>query len=104
MNDKIVGHVSVELNKYRRSHIGKLAVGIISGYKGIGLGEYLATEVINLAKKELGTKIIQLEVYVDNKSAINLYKKLGFKKVARLPKQIQYKGKLIDKFIMIKYT
>jgi len=41
-----------------------------------------------------------LEVYVNNEPAIKLYKKMGFKRVARIPKHIQYKGKLIDEFIM----
>jgi len=61
--------------------------------------------IIELAKKEFNPKlkIIQLRVYINNKSAINLYKKMGFKIVAKMPKQIQFKGKLIDEFIMLKY-
>jgi ribosomal protein S18 acetylase RimI-like enzyme len=60
-------------------------------------------EIIKLAKKELrpGLKIIRLSVYSNNKIAIALYKKYGFKEVAKIPKQIQYKGKLIDEIIML---
>lgn len=83
----------------------KFGITITQGYKGIGLGKYLMSEVIELVKKELNPKpkIIQLEVYINNKPAINLYKKMGFKIVAKIPKQIQYKGKLIDEFVMLKY-
>ena len=60
-------------------------------------------ESIKMAKKELrpSPKVIMLSVYVNNIPAIKLYKKIGFKKAARIPKQVQYNGKLIDEFIML---
>ena len=101
---KIVGNTDVGLEKFRRSHIGKFGIAILNGYRGAGLGEYLMSEIIKSAKKELRPrlKVIRLEVYEGNKPAINLYKKMGFKIVGKIPKQIQYKGKLISEFIMIK--
>ena len=55
-------------------------------------------EVMKLAKKELKPtpKIFQLEVYENNKPAIGLYKKMGFKIVAKVPKQIQHKDLILD--------
>lgn len=104
--NKIVGTVSVELERWRRNHIGKLGIAVRDGYRGIGLGKHLMSEVITLAKKDLKPrpKIIQLEVYANNKPAMNLYKKIGFKIVAKLPKQVQYKGKLVDDFTMVLYV
>jgi len=104
-DDKVIGTASVELEKWRRNHIGKLGIAIRDGYRGMGLGKYLMSETIRLAKRELKPKpkMIQLEVYVNNKIAIKFYKKMGFKTVGKIPKQIQYKGKLIDEFIMILY-
>jgi len=60
--------------------------------------------LIKLAKKELKPKfkIIRLNVLPTNKPAISFYKKLGFKKVAVVPKQIQYKGNLVDEIIIMK--
>lgn len=102
-NNKIVGTTSIELERWRKNHIGKFGITVVAGYRGIGLGKYLMSEVIKLAKKELNPKpkIIQLEVYINNKPAISLYKKLGFKLVGKIPKQIQYKGKLITELIMM---
>lgn len=62
-------------------------------------------ETIKLAKKELKPKprIIRLSVFANNKPAIGLYRKIGFKKVASVPKQLQYKGRLIDEIIMLLY-
>ena len=104
-NNKIIGATDIELDRWRRNHIGKFGITIIQGYRGIGLGKHLMSEVIKLAKKELkpSPKIIQLEVYTNNKPAIALYKKMGFKIVAKLPKQIQWKGKLIDELVMLKF-
>ncbi len=103
---KVIGTVGIELGVWRRNHIGKLGIAVRNNYRGIGLGTQLMAEIIKLAKKDLRPKlkIIQLEVYTNNKPAISLYKKMGFKIVAKLPKQIQYRGKLIDEFIMTAYV
>jgi len=104
-NNQIVGLTDISLDRHRRNHIGIFGISIRAGYRGIGLGKHIMEEVIKLAKTELNPrpKMIQLEVYANNKPAINLYKKMGFKQVAKLPKQIQYKGKLIDELTMIKF-
>jgi ribosomal protein S18 acetylase RimI-like enzyme len=102
---EIVATTSIELDRLRKNHIGKFGIVIKQGYRGIGLGTYLMSEIIKAAKKELRPtpKMIQLDVYTDNKPAIGLYKKMGFRRVARIPKQVQYKGKLVDEFVMQLY-
>ena len=104
-NNQIVGLTDISLDRHRRNHIGIFGISIRAGYRGNGLGKHIMEEVIKLAKKELNPKpkMIQLEVYANNKPAIGLYKKMGFKQVAKLPKQIQHRGKLIDELVMIKY-
>ena len=71
----------------------------------MGLGKYMASEIIKLAKEKLSPKpkIIRLEVFTSNDPAIALYKKMGFKIVAKIPKQMQHKGKLVDEFVMLKF-
>ena len=102
---KIVGLTDVKIDRYRKNHIGTLGITVRAGYRGMGLGKIIMEEVIKLAKKDLpNLKIISLTVYEDNKPAIALYKKMGFKKVARLPDQIQYKGRLVGEYIMLKYV
>lgn len=102
--NKLVGISDVRLKGERQNHVGEFGISIKKEYRGIGLGKKLMVEVLKLAKKELKPrpKIIRLSVFSENKIAQNLYKKFGFKKVAKIPKQIQYKGKLIDEIIMIK--
>lgn len=103
--DKIVGSTSIELGRWGNNHTGNFGIVIRQGYRGIGLGKYLMTEILKMAKKELkpAPKIIKLTVYPNNKPALGLYKKMGFKIVARIPKQRQYKGKLLDEIVMLKF-
>lgn len=101
----IIASTAIGLGKFRNNHIGELGISIKKEYRGIGLGTYLIKEIIKLAEKELKPKpkIIRLGVFINNKPAINLYKKVGFKKVAQIPDQIQYKGKLVDEVVMLLY-
>jgi len=103
--NKIVGNTQIALDWGRQSHVGDFGISIRKGYRNIGLGTYLAKELLKLAKKELKPrpKIIKLSAYSVNKPAITFYKNLGFKEVARIPKQAKIQGKLVDEIIMLKY-
>ena len=102
-DDKIIGTTGIDLDRWRKDHVGNFGITVRQGYRGIGLGKFLMAEILKLAKKELKPKpkIIRLSVYPNNKPAIALYKKFGFKIAANIPKQIQYKGKLINETIML---
>jgi len=100
--NKIAGICECWLKKERESHVGEVAISVRKEYRGIGLGKFLLSEILRLAKKKLKPKIFRLSVFETNKIAQNLYKKFGFKKVAKIPKQIEYKGKLIAEIVMIK--
>lgn len=99
----IVGKTSITLESQRKSHIGGFGIGVKQGYRGIGLGEFLMKEIIKLAKKELKPKpkIIQMDAFFNNKPARRLYKKMGFKEVAIVPKEYQLKGQLTSSVIMV---
>lgn len=101
-NRKIAGIVNIEKGKYRQSHVGILGISVRKEYRGIGLGKILMKEVIKLAKKRLKIKLVKLDVFENNKIAINLYKKVGFKIVGRIPKMNYYNGKFVDDIVMIK--
>lgn len=101
-NNKIIAMTEIRLLIEIKDHIGLFSIGVIKNYRNIGLGTYLANQIIEIAKKELkpSLKIIQLKVFLNNKIAISFYRKMGFKIVAKLPKQVQYKKRLVDEFIM----
>src|SRR4030042_1719657 len=90
LNNKVIGSTGIDLNWGRQGHVGNVGISIRNGYRQIGLGTYLMKEIIKLAKKELKPKpkIIRLSVMPINKPALKLYKKFGFKKVAKIPNQL----------------
>jgi len=98
---KIVGTAQIAMGSKRKTHVGELAISVRKEYRGMGVGKCLMETLLRLAKKKLKPKIIRLSVFENNKIAQNFYKKFGFKKVAKIPKQIQYKGKIIDEVVMI---
>jgi L-phenylalanine/L-methionine N-acetyltransferase len=101
-NNKIIGTTCITLANGKTKHIGTLEICIRNGYRRMGLGNYLTREIIKLAKKKLKPKFIRVTVFATNEPALALYKKFHFKKVAQIPQQIRYKGRLIDEIIMIK--
>ena len=102
-NNKVVGTTGIELGEERKKHVGDFGIAIIKGYRGIGLGKYMIQEILRQAKElKPIPKCIRLGVYPNNKPALALYKKSGFKKVAVIPKQITFGKKMIDEIIMVR--
>ena len=58
-------------------HVGSLGMGIISEYRGQGIGERLLLACVEKAQRN-GISRIDLQVRIDNESAIKLYEKVGF--------------------------
>ena len=55
-------------------------------------------------KNVLRRLIVELEVAANNRNAISLYEKLGFKKVGTLPNNMKYAGgTYTDVHFMVKY-
>lgn len=104
-NNKIIGRAEIDLGREREQHVGDLGIKIKDGYRGIGLGAYLTAEIMRLAIEKLKPvlKCIRLETYSNNIPALNLYKKMGFKVYGKIPKQREYKGKLYNEVIMLKF-
>ncbi|MDH5481362.1 MAG: GNAT family N-acetyltransferase [Candidatus Bathyarchaeota archaeon] len=78
-DDKIVGDAHIhKLPHPRRKDTGDMAIYLHQDFHNVGLGTVMVTKLIELARKE-GLHRIGLSVIADNKPAIRLYKKLGFK-------------------------
>jgi len=78
-NDKIVGHAQIfKFPHPRRRGTCDLLIYLHQDFHNVGLGTKMLTKLLELAEKEKLHRI-ELSVIVDNKQAINLYKKFGFK-------------------------
>ncbi|MGE7184503.1 N-acetyltransferase family protein [Peribacillus sp. NPDC006672] len=79
VNDRVVGFSRCEGNLLKRfAHKVEFGICILKDYWGFGIGTNLLKESIAWADSN-GIKKIILNVLETNDTAINLYKKLGFK-------------------------
>ena len=77
-NDKVVGTISlIPIDKYNYEI---LKLGVVDGYKGLGIGAKLMQVCIAICI-EKKVKTITLESSSRLKSALKLYEKLGFKHI-----------------------
>tara|TARA_R110001592_G_scaffold141573_3_gene363194 strand:- start:2512 stop:2973 length:462 start_codon:yes stop_codon:yes gene_type:complete len=77
-NDKVVGTISlIPIDKYKYEI---LKLGVIEGYKGLGIGAKLMQVCIDICV-EKKVKTITLESSSRLKNALKLYEKLGFKHI-----------------------
>ena len=76
---KVVGFCHfIDRNEYLYFH----AIYVLPEFQGIGIGQEIYNRAILIAK-DYKTKLIQLEVYVDNKSSISFFEKNGFCTIAK---------------------
>ncbi|MCK4429512.1 MAG: GNAT family N-acetyltransferase [Candidatus Aenigmarchaeota archaeon] len=103
VNGKVKGDADIDKKKHAQNHICDLGISLGKEIRGKGIGKRLMELLIREAKKNLKTEIIEIEVFAENKVALNLYKKFGFKKIGIIKKGFKKKGKYYDKILMVKY-
>lgn len=88
---KHIGNCSLmSIAPYKRyAHRCEVAIALYQEYCGCGIGKAMMQTVLHAAK-ELGYEQAELEVISDNKSAIEMYKKLGFEKYGTFPNNMKY--------------
>lgn len=78
-DDKFVGHAQIfRFPHLRRKGTGDLIIYLHQDFHNVGLGTAMLSKLIKIAK-EKGFRRIGLRVVADNKRAIHVYQKLGFK-------------------------
>ncbi len=102
---KVVGNIGLIVNNSARiRHSGSIGIAVNKDYQGKGIGKALLNEVIDLADNWLMLVRLELGVFTDNESAINLYKSLGFVIEGTKKYAIIKHGKYADEYIMARYN
>ena len=79
VGSEVVGYLSVSLYpEPRRRHSGRFGMAVRDDWQGKGVGTKLLEAALELADNWLGLTRLDLRVFVDNGSAIALYRKFGF--------------------------
>ena len=102
VDGKIAGSTGCKRGDFKEKGNVCLGVVVAKPYRGLGLGEALLRLNIEAAHDFFGEepKNIYLSVFATNKSAAALYRKLGFKEFATLPKWLFHKGEYVDHIFM----
>lgn len=80
---------------YAVSHCGSLGMGVLSEYRGKGLGRQLLQACIEKSWSK-GITRVELEARADNTAAIALYEKVGFKHEALKRNAMRFSGQYFD--------
>ncbi len=99
--NQIIGFVSILVTSEKESqHIGVLGIVLIEKYRGEGVGSILIREVLHWAKNNSPLKKIILTVDVDNKHAIKLYEKYGFKEEGVINSEVVLEENAVKQSLM----
>ena len=104
IDGKHIGNCSLmSIAPYKRyAHRCSIAIALYQEYCGCAIGQAMLREVLDTAKA-LGYEQAELEVISDNKRAIALYQKMGFKKYGQFPQNMKYAdGRYADADWMMK--
>ena len=100
VNGEIIGTASLNRKRGRMYHRAEFGISLKKAWWGCGAATVLAEGVLAFAK-EAGIEQVDLEVRSDNRRAITLYEKLGFRKLCTFPGFFKIRGELIDFDFMI---
>lgn len=96
----IVGQVTIEDIQWEASdHVAVLGIIVRKDYRNQGLGYELIKYALEEAEK-INKEKVTLSVFATNESAIQLYKKIGFKTVGIREKQFFMDSHYIDEVLM----
>lgn len=100
IDDRIVGWADIFPDKSAAmTHSGSLGIGVVSEYRGRGIGKMLLVSCVKKAQ-ENGISRIVLHVRADNESAVALYKKVGFQTEGVMKNYMLIDGIFYDALIM----
>lgn len=102
---KVVGVIALRVSPNpRERHCGQIVVFVHKNYQGKGIGKKLLGEIVDIADNWLMLARLELEVFVDNEKAVNLYKAYGF--LVEGVKKYAYirSGRYDDVFVMARYN
>ncbi|MTH55647.1 GNAT family N-acetyltransferase [Bacillus mangrovi] len=88
----LVGMLSVSRHvRIRRSHVCSFGISVIKSQHGKGIGGQLMRTMMEWCTSQQGLEKITLEVFSNNKKAIQLYEQMGFKEEGRMRNEIRYR-------------
>jgi putative acetyltransferase len=97
------GIATLYLQPYRKlAHQCEFGIIVGTGYRNMGIGSYLMSSIMHLAKEKFKIELLHLQVYAEN-PAMNLYKRFGFKEFGRQNSWIKEKDRYVGRVFMERF-
>lgn len=102
--DKIpCGIATLYLQPYRKlAHQCEFGIIVGTQYRNQGIGSYLMSSIMHLAKEKFNIELLHLQFYAEN-PAVNLYKRFGFTEFGRQSGWIKDEGRSVGRIFMERY-
>ncbi|MGG1575136.1 N-acetyltransferase family protein [Fictibacillus sp. NRS-1165] len=106
VQEKVIGLLNFQLSTRKKfSHQGMFGMSIQEPYTEQGIGSSLLQHLLEWAKKDERVEKISLEVFSNNKRALHLYEKFGFKEEGRRKKNAKLRpGHYVDDIYMSQFV
>ncbi|MEJ2294640.1 MAG: GNAT family protein [Candidatus Lokiarchaeota archaeon] len=97
----VIGQCEISNSEWDAAvHIAKLGVIVKSEFRNMGIGYHLIDFAIKESKRLNKKEKITLSTFTENKRALHLYKKMGFKTVGIRKKQFYMNSRYYDEVLM----
>lgn len=97
------GIATLYLQPYRKlAHQCEFGIIVGHDYRNQGIGSYLMSSIMHLAKHNFKIELLHLQVYAEN-PAIHLYKRFGFKEFGRQEGWIKDGDRFVGRIFMERY-
>jgi RimJ/RimL family protein N-acetyltransferase len=101
-NEELIGYlIAMGGNAQRNKHSVYLVIGILSQYRGLGIGTKLFKQ-LEVWAKEHNVHRLELSVVTLNKAGLQLYKKMGFEIEGTKRHSLYIDGEFVDEYYMSK--
>lgn len=102
-NEEVIGSIGFRSSHLRRiAHRASLGMSVRKDFNSLGLGTLMMNHITEVAI-EMGKTKLELEVRIDNLSAIHLYEKFGYKLEGTIKSGFFVDKKYVDLLVMGKY-
>ena len=104
VNGIVVGCVGLQVSpRPRTRHTAGLGIMVHADYQKQGIGKALMSAILDLADNWLKLKRIELSVFIENKTAIAMYRNMGFVVEGTKKYAAVRGGKYADEYLMARY-
>lgn len=97
------GLTTLYLQPYRKlAHQCEFGIIAGSGFRGQGVGSFMLSNLMKLAKEQFKIEVLHLQVYAEN-PAIRLYRRFGFREFGRQTHFIKDNGVFVGRIFMERF-